>query len=204
MRLVFIYGMPATGKLTIARKLESLTGFSLFHNHLVVDLLLPIFEFGSEPFVELREEIWLSVFERAARAGLPGMIFTFAPENTVRPQLLHNAVNGISTLGGSIEFVELICPLEELKQRIGSATRHEHGKLTSVALFEQLHSAGNFNVEYWSDIADMACQYPIGVGGQLDLRFLPEMHLREIVLVNVAKDPHIAQIGNGERCCTAR
>ena len=145
MRLVFIYGMPATGKLTIARKLESLTGFSLFHNHLVVDLLLPIFEFGSEPFVELREEIWLSVFERAARAGLPGMIFTFAPENTVRPQFLHNAVNGISALGGSIEFVELICPLEELKQRIGSATRHEHGKLTSVALFEQLHTAGNFN-----------------------------------------------------------
>ena len=51
MRLIFIYGMPATGKLTVARELARITGFNVFHNHLVVDLLLSIFEFGSKPFV---------------------------------------------------------------------------------------------------------------------------------------------------------
>jgi len=35
--------------------------------------------------------------------------------------------------------------MPELKRRIGSASRQQHGKLTSVALFEQLHAAGNFN-----------------------------------------------------------
>jgi tRNA uridine 5-carbamoylmethylation protein Kti12 len=54
MRLVFIYGLPATGKLTVARELSSLTGFRLFHNHLAVDLLLSLFDFESEPFVALR------------------------------------------------------------------------------------------------------------------------------------------------------
>jgi hypothetical protein len=43
MRLVFIYGIPATGKLTVAQELAKRTGYSLFHNHLVVDLLLSLF-----------------------------------------------------------------------------------------------------------------------------------------------------------------
>ena len=77
MRLVFIYGLPATGKLTVAQALSKLTDYKLFHNHLVVDLLLSTFEFGSTPFIELREEIWLSVFKRACRNNLKGLIFTF-------------------------------------------------------------------------------------------------------------------------------
>ena len=67
VKLVCIYGLPATGKLTVARELAAITGFRLFHNHLAVDLLLSIFEFGSPPFIELREDIWLSVFDRASR-----------------------------------------------------------------------------------------------------------------------------------------
>jgi chloramphenicol 3-O-phosphotransferase len=145
MRLIFLYGMPATGKLTVARQLATLTGYKLFHNHLAVDLLLSVFDFGSEQFVELRERIWLSVFEGASLASIPGLIFTFAPENTVRPQFIHQAVDAVTGCGGSVDFVELICPHDELKQRIGSDARRLHGKLTSVALFEQLHAAGRFS-----------------------------------------------------------
>src|ERR1700747_3700957 len=96
MRLIFIYGMPATGKLTVARELARITGFKVFHNHLAVDLLLVIFEFGSKPFVELREEIWLSVFRQAAENDVPGLIFTFAPEGTVRPVFIPAAVKIIA------------------------------------------------------------------------------------------------------------
>ena len=146
MRLIFIYGMPATGKLTVAGELASLTGYKLFHNHLAVDLLLSVFEFGSAPFVELREQIWLSVFEQSVRSALPGLIFTFAPERSVRPQFISNTVGVIAKAGRVLEFVELTCPLPELKRRIGSSSRREHGKLTSLAMFEQLHSDGVFDV----------------------------------------------------------
>ena len=123
MRLIFIYGLPATGKLTVARELASLTGYKLFHNHLAVDLLLSVFEFGSAPFVELREEIWLSIFERSAQSNLLGLIFTFAPESTVRPQFVLDVSDTIARAEGRLDFVELTCPVPELKRRIGDASR---------------------------------------------------------------------------------
>ncbi len=119
MKLIFIYGLPATGKLTVAQELASLTGFKLFHNHLVVDCLLSVFEFGSVPFVQLREEIWLSVFDHACRSNLPGLIFTFAPERTVRPRFIREALDVVRIGGGEINFVELVCPLAELESSNG-------------------------------------------------------------------------------------
>ena len=138
MKLVFIYGMPATGKLTIAQELTAMTGYKLFHNHLVVDLLLSVFQFGSVPFVELREEIWLSVFENASRSALPGLIFTFAPERTVRSSFIPAAVSAAESRGDEMIFIELVCPLDALRQRIANPSRLRFGKLASPALFEQL------------------------------------------------------------------
>src|ERR1700760_875060 len=107
MRLIFLYGIPATGKLTGARELAIITGYPVFHNHLAVDLLLSMFEFGSRPFVELREDIWLSVFRKAAESGLPGLIFTFAPEATVRADFVPETMKALAETGNSVEFVEL-------------------------------------------------------------------------------------------------
>jgi len=57
MRLVFLFGLPGSGKLTVAREPSALTGWKLFHNHLTVDLLLAVFPFGCKEFIELREQI---------------------------------------------------------------------------------------------------------------------------------------------------
>jgi hypothetical protein len=148
MRLIFIYGLPATGKLTVAQELSKSTDYKLFHNHLVVDLLLSTFEFGSVPFVELREEIWLSVFGRASRAQLPGLIFTFNPETTVRPNFIEQTVKTVVTSGGRVDFVELVCPLDELKLRIDSPSRLQYRKLSSLSLFEKLHATGEFDTSH--------------------------------------------------------
>jgi hypothetical protein len=145
VRLIFIYGPPASGKLTVAQELKRITGFSVFHNHLVVDLLTSLFEFGSEPFVVLREQMWLSVFEQAARAGVPGLIFTFAPEATVRPAFIPAAVATVEKAGGSVDFVELTCPVDEIKRRLDHPARKKFGKLTSHALFDALKAAGSFD-----------------------------------------------------------
>lgn len=148
MELIFIYGLPATGKLTVAKELSKSTGYKLFHNHLVVDLLLSVFEFGSGPFVQMREEIWLTVFEQACQSKLPGLIFTFNPENTVRQTFVDAAIDTVTKCGGRIHFVELVCPLTELRDRIDSPSRLEHGKLSSLALFEKLHADGVFDTSH--------------------------------------------------------
>lgn len=51
MELIFIYGPAVVGKLTIGRELAKLTGFRLFHNHLTVDAIMAVFDFGRESFI---------------------------------------------------------------------------------------------------------------------------------------------------------
>ena len=145
MRLIFIYGMPASGKLTVARELALITGYQVFHNHLVVDMVQSVFEFGIKPFVELREQVWLSTFRQAAESQLPGLIFTFAPEATVRREFIPDTLKTVSDCGGAVDFVELTCPVDELKRRIPDASRLHYKKLSSVALFEQLQGEGTFD-----------------------------------------------------------
>jgi hypothetical protein len=147
MKLIFIYGLPATGKLTVGRELAALTGYKLFHNHLVVDTLLSVFEFGSPEFVELRETMWLSVFDQASRSRSPGLIFTFAPEPTVRPTFIPEVLSIVAD-GGEVVFVELTCPLTELKRRLNNPSRLKFEKLTDIELFEQLHEEGCFNASW--------------------------------------------------------
>jgi hypothetical protein len=129
--------------LTIARELASLTGYRLFHNHLTVDLLTSVFEFGSEPFILLREQIWLSVFHEAAQQDI-SFIFTFNPESTVRQRFIQDAIDVIETARGELIFIELTCRDEEMEKRIQNPSRSHFGKLASLELFRELKQKGAF------------------------------------------------------------
>src|SRR3989338_7426258 len=76
MDLIFLYGAPAVGKLTIAKELEKITGYPLFHNHLVAPVSKLFFQMDSVHAIELRNKIRLDVFEITAKHKVPGMIFT--------------------------------------------------------------------------------------------------------------------------------
>jgi len=142
-KLIFLHGPPAVGKLTVARELATLTGFRLFHNHLTVDLVSSLFPFGSEPFIELREQIWLASFAEAARNNV-SLIFTFNPERTVREHFIQDAIEVVESAGGQIIFVELTCSEPELERRLADPSRQEFGKLTSLAQYRSLKEAGAF------------------------------------------------------------
>lgn len=144
MKLVFLHGAPAVGKLTVARELAMLSGLRLFHNHLTVDLVSSLFSFGTEPFVLLREEIWLAAFGEAARQQA-SFIFTFNPEGTVRERFIQDAIAAVESASGKIIFVELTCDEAELERRIEDASRKEFGKLASVEQYRSLKDAGAFH-----------------------------------------------------------
>jgi hypothetical protein len=137
MKLVFMYGPPASGKLTIARELSRLTGFSLFHNHLIVDAVASVFPFGSDSFARLREAFWLSVFHEAAEAGR-SIVFTFCPEATVAPDFPGRARITIESVGGELLLVRLTLPIEEQERRIENADRTAFGKLRSLDLLRRI------------------------------------------------------------------
>jgi hypothetical protein len=142
MRLIFLYGLPGTGKLTVARELGELTGWNIFHNHLTVDLLLSVFPFGSPAFVELREQIWLSVIDAAAATNPEGLIFTFNPENSVRQSFADAVQSVIARHRGTIGFVEILCDEAVLEARLDTPNRRQMKKLLSVELFRALRGQG--------------------------------------------------------------
>jgi len=72
-----ILGPPAVGKMTVGQEIAKQTGFKLFHNHLVIEALLPIFEFNSEHFKKLVKEFRTRVFEEIIIERPKGVIFTF-------------------------------------------------------------------------------------------------------------------------------
>jgi hypothetical protein len=139
--LIFLHGGAASGKLTTARELASRTGYPVFHNHLVVDLLTTVFTFGSEPFVRLREQMWMSVFADAARADT-SLIFTFAPERTVPTGFPERVRKTVIDAGGRVCFVHLLVSEAEQERRVDSASRREFHKLTDIKVLRRSRSTG--------------------------------------------------------------
>lgn len=75
--LVVIFGPPAVGKMTVGRELSRLTGFPLFHNHMTLEAVAPVFGWGTPQFHRLVGEFRRRVIEEAVGSDLPGLIFTY-------------------------------------------------------------------------------------------------------------------------------
>ncbi len=142
--IVFIHGPAAAGKHTIGSLVSERLQIPLFHNHLTVDLVKTLFEFGTPPFIELRADLWRSAFRAAAAAGR-SFVFTFNPENTVDPALIGDLAACVEDAGGEVLYVELRCADEEIIRRINNPSRRRFSKLTDAAVYRQAKQAGGFN-----------------------------------------------------------
>lgn len=130
MHMLFIYGPPASGKLTIGREVARLSGYALFHNHLIMDALMAVFRFGSAEFVTLREKFWTETIQAAARSGR-SLVFTFCPEPNVGAGFPKRLEALVQQEGGTVSFIRLEISEEEQERRLVSPTR-EGGKLRRV------------------------------------------------------------------------
>src|SRR5262245_27330241 len=138
MRLVFLYGPPAAGKLTIGRELAALTGYRLFHNHLTFDLAREILPIGSEPFQRLVDDLRLRVFTFAALNGVPGLIFTFVYGSGIDDPFVRRTMSEMEATGAEVCFVQAICPIEGLLSRVEDESRRAYHKLASPAALAAL------------------------------------------------------------------
>ncbi|MDQ6769108.1 MAG: shikimate kinase [Gemmatimonadota bacterium] len=146
MHCIFIYGPVASGKLTVATVLHTLSDLPVFHNHYAVDAALALFEFGSPGFIRLRELIWLSAFREAVREDR-SFIFTFNPEASVPPAFIDNAVTIVTRGGGSVSFIALTCSDTVIESRLTSSSRTKFRKLKSLEQYRHLRQSGAFTFE---------------------------------------------------------
>jgi shikimate kinase len=138
MNLVFLYGPPATGKLTIAKELSKLTGYRLFHNHLTLDLAREILPDFDERLFELTRKLRFDAFKAAAKYDR-NLIFTYVyTGDDSEKSFVESVVKAVEQYNGKILFVQLAAPLETILSRVEDDSRKEHKKVNDR---EQLRSS---------------------------------------------------------------
>ncbi len=142
MRLVFIYGPPAVGKLTVAKELSRMTGFKLYHNHVSIQAVKPVFDFGTPTFWKLVNKYRKEVIEEAAKEGID-VIFTLVYSKPWDDPYVEDIRERVKKHGGRVCFVRLYCERKELMERIDSRSRKNWGKLSSRLLLDEMLSSSN-------------------------------------------------------------
>jgi len=136
MKLIFIYGAPAAGKLTVASEIAAQTGFKVFHNHLSIDAIEPIFAFGTKSFWKLVDWIRIETISEAARADV-NLVYTFCYAKDKDDAHVEKS-------GGEVCFVLLRCDRDELEKRVLEASRKKHGKANNLKILDQI--LGNYDL----------------------------------------------------------
>jgi len=117
--LVLICGPPAVGKMTVGAALSRLTDFPLFHNHLSIEAILPVFDFGTPEFNRLVGGLRRRVFEEVAQSTKPGLIFTMVWGFGLDSELsfVESMIDIFRSRGDRTVFVELAADLEARLER---------------------------------------------------------------------------------------
>ena len=130
MKLIFLYGPPAVGKLTVARELERLTGFKLFHNHLTADLVKSVFDYGTPPYFHLIYKVRRDLIEIASQENISIITtFVYTPEDV---EFVADIVSSVEKHGGNVVFVQLEADRTTLNERVAHDARKEFRKLHTI------------------------------------------------------------------------
>lgn len=127
MKLVMIFGPQAVGKMTVGQELAKKTDLTLFHNHMTIELLEPLFGFTPEMW-RLTDLFRMEIFQAFAASEKEGLIFTYVwAFNEQEDWEFVNKVCGVfESREADIYFVELEAELDERLQRNKSPNRLQH------------------------------------------------------------------------------
>ncbi|NGX52936.1 MAG: hypothetical protein KR126chlam5_01243 [Candidatus Anoxychlamydiales bacterium] len=111
---LIIFGPHAVGKMTVGQDLSKITDLKLFHNHMIMEPLLSMFDFYDPHFRKLVQSIRCLVFEEIANSDLRGVVFTFNwnfnSQNSKESVDLWSQI--FKKEGGKVYVVELVADLD--------------------------------------------------------------------------------------------
>ncbi len=138
MNLIFIYGPPASGKLTVAEQLSKITNYKIFHNHLTNDLVNSVFDYGTDIFIKFVHKYRLDLIETAAKQKINGLIFTFVYYKDEDDKFIREIVRKVKKHNGMVYFVQLICSRGELFRRVKDESRKGFSKIKKTKILNEL------------------------------------------------------------------
>lgn len=140
MRLIYLYGPPGVGKLTVAQALIAETSFKLLHNHLTVNLVKSLFPFNSEPYTRLLRQFRRDMVAEAARSHVDLVITGVYIGTEEQLATIQQMLAPVYATGGTVLFVKLTCDRAVWLARVANESRRAQDKLTdavrAVGLFE--------------------------------------------------------------------
>jgi len=147
MKLVFIYGSPAAGKLTISRELAKITGFKIFHNHIVNDLLDEFLESNEKYYWESGAKLKTLLVDLLASSKIKGLIVTMVyGGGPLGLNIAKKMKQSIQKNSGKFCCVKLICDKKELLCRVKGESRKNYNKVnTKKKLLEGFKEFGMDN-----------------------------------------------------------
>ena len=109
MRLLFIFGAHAAGKMTVGQVVSRITPMKLFHNHMTIEPVIELFGTYNGAVTERLRQI---VFEEFVKTDNYGLIFTFiwAFEEPHDTEYVRALTKLYEDAGAQVDFVELIAP----------------------------------------------------------------------------------------------
>ncbi len=116
MKLVFILGNAAVGKMTVGQELMKITGLRLFHNHITIEPVLEVFgEWNLNAILDCRDVL----FREFAKTDKYGMITTlmFAFDEKEDWDYLEHIKDIFKPYNTEFYYVELVAPQEIRLQR---------------------------------------------------------------------------------------
>jgi hypothetical protein len=132
MKLLFLHGAPAVGKLTVAKALLKAIPGRLFDNHAAIDVARTVFDFGAPGFWELVLDVQCAVLEAAAGQNTPMVVMTYCYADPEDLPTFRQFEAIAQQSGGQLLPVFLHCVREEAIRRIGNPDRAERRKITSA------------------------------------------------------------------------
>jgi hypothetical protein len=131
MKLLFLHGSPAAGKLTVAKALLAMVPGRLFDNHAAIDLARTVFDFGAPGFWELVHRARCLTLDAAAGQGVRLVVTTFCYAEPDDLAQFEDFEEIMRRHGGELLPVFLQCSREEATRRVGNPDRVERRKMTS-------------------------------------------------------------------------
>lgn len=125
MKLVFLIGDSAVGKMTVGQELMKITDLRLFHNHMMIEPVLEIFgKFDGKVIFDLRD----AIFSNFAKSDNVGMIFTVMMAFDMKSdwEYLEHVKDIFKPYNTEFYYVELIAPQEIRLKRNATENRLLH------------------------------------------------------------------------------
>ena len=109
MRLLFIFGAHAAGKMTVGQVVARKTPMRLFHNHMTIEPVIELFGAYNGAVTERLRQV---VFEEFVKTENYGLIFTFiwAFDMPSDGEYVSRLSEMYRAAGAQVDYVELVCP----------------------------------------------------------------------------------------------